>query len=109
MLTMGKESSDRRGLGYELENPKTKNNTSTFIKGKGKAITPSTPNPTPFRVFLKVKVTYAQKGKSVQKDSNSNQVTYFNAYSSTSKENNEKAAPKSQYIQHLTQKFQEKI
>lgn len=39
MLTMSRESGDRRGLGYELENPKTKNNVSAFVKGKGKSST----------------------------------------------------------------------
>lgn len=61
---MGRESGDRRGLGYESEDPKSKNNASTFVKGKGKPITPPTTNPTPPRAFPKAKATYAQKGKS---------------------------------------------
>lgn len=57
MLTMGRESGDRRGLGYELENPNSKSNASTFVKGKGKVASQSTPNPTPTQVFQKVKAT----------------------------------------------------
>ena len=44
MLIMGRESGDRRGLGYELENPNAKSNASTFVKGKGKVTSKSIKN-----------------------------------------------------------------
>lgn len=93
MLTMGRESGDRRGLGYEQENPNSKSNTSTFVKGKGKVTSQLIPNPTPTRVFPKVKATYAQKGKGVKIASTSKQTSYLNAHSSTTKESEEKAVP----------------
>ncbi len=95
MLTMGRESGDRRGLGYELENPNSKSNASTFVKGKGKVASQSTPNPrTQPRVFPKVKATYAQKVKDVQIASTSKQASYLNAHSSTTKRKWRKSCPK---------------